>query len=93
VAHLRQCRRNVPLALFARTSTTAELRDVRPDLELVREIRRRHPALRVRLTTGYVESLAGMDDGEFGVLLKPYTVQALANALGIEVQAREHQNR
>ena len=59
-------------------------------LELAREIRRRHPALTILLTTGYVESVAGMNDGEFSLLLKPYTVESLANALGIELQAREH---
>jgi nitrogen-specific signal transduction histidine kinase/ActR/RegA family two-component response regulator len=52
-------------------------------LELGREIRRRHPALRVLLTTGYVESLAGMADREFDVLFKPYTTESLASALGI----------
>jgi PAS domain S-box-containing protein len=54
-------------------------------LELAREIRRRHPALPILLTTGYVESVNGMGDGEFDVLLKPYTVESLAEALGIEV--------
>ena len=54
-------------------------------LELAREIRRRHPALPILLTTGYVESVSGMEDGEFDVLLKPYTVESLAEALGIEV--------
>jgi len=53
-------------------------------LELAREIRQRHPNLRVLLTTGYVESLAGMADGEFDLLLKPYTAESLADALGIE---------
>ena len=33
------------------------------------------------LTTGYVESAADMADGEFNLLLKPYRVEALAEAL------------
>jgi signal transduction histidine kinase/ActR/RegA family two-component response regulator len=53
-------------------------------LQLAREIRRRHPALRILLTTGYVEALAGMATDEFDVLLKPYTAESLASALGIE---------
>jgi CheY-like chemotaxis protein len=53
-------------------------------LELAREIRRRHPTLQILLTTGYVESLADMDDGEFSVLAKPYTMESLAIALGID---------
>jgi hypothetical protein len=36
------------------------------------------------LTTGYVEAAAGMTDGEFDLLLKPYTLEALADALGVE---------
>jgi CheY-like chemotaxis protein len=52
-------------------------------LQLAREIRRRHPQLPVLLTTGYVESAADMADGEFQLLLKPYSVQALADALGV----------
>jgi signal transduction histidine kinase len=54
-------------------------------LQLAREIRRRHPAIPILLTTGYVESLSGMNDGEFAVLLKPYTVESLAAALRLEV--------
>ena len=53
-------------------------------LQLAREIRRRHPRLPVILTTGYAESTSGMNDGEFNVLLKPFTAQALAKALGVE---------
>jgi signal transduction histidine kinase/CheY-like chemotaxis protein len=53
-------------------------------LQLAREIRRRHPALRILLTTGYVEALAGMATDEFDVLLKPYTAESLASVLGIE---------
>jgi signal transduction histidine kinase/CheY-like chemotaxis protein len=56
-------------------------------LQLARQIRRRHPALPILLTTGYVESVSGMEDGEFEVLLKPYTVESLAAALGIALQS------
>ena len=54
-------------------------------LELAREIRTRHPNLPVILTTGYVEAAARMKDGEFELLLKPYSIEALADALGVEV--------
>jgi nitrogen-specific signal transduction histidine kinase len=54
-------------------------------LQLAREIRRRHPQLAILLTTGYVESVSGMTDGEFGLLLKPFTVESLAEALGLEM--------
>jgi CheY-like chemotaxis protein len=54
-------------------------------LELAREIRRRHPSLPILLTTGYVESVSEMADGEFDLVLKPFTVESLAQALGIEV--------
>ena len=50
-------------------------------VHLAREIRRRHPDLRVVLTTGYVEAAADLSDGEFDLLLKPYTAEALATAL------------
>ena len=39
----------------------------------------------VTLTTGYVEAAAEMNDGEFDLLLKPYTLEALKAALGVEV--------
>ena len=52
-------------------------------LELGREIRRRHPGLRVVLTTGYSEATTGMDSAEFALLLKPYTLDGLSRALGI----------
>src|SRR5262249_13611176 len=55
-------------------------------LELAREIRRRHSSLTILLTTGYVEAAADMEDGEFELLLKPYTVEALGKALGVEAQ-------
>jgi len=54
-------------------------------LELAREISRRHPTLPVILTTGYVEAAARMKDDEFHLLLKPYSLEALADALGVEV--------
>jgi PAS domain S-box-containing protein len=52
-------------------------------LQLAREIRRRHPGIPILLTTGYVESLAGMGDGEFEMLPKPFTAETLAKALRI----------
>ena len=54
-------------------------------LQLAREIRRRYPDLPILLTTGYVEAASGMHDGEFNLLLKPFSVEALAEALGVEV--------
>jgi signal transduction histidine kinase len=54
-------------------------------LELAREIRKRLPNLTVILMTGYVEAAARMEDGEFNLLLKPYSLEALAEALGVEV--------
>jgi len=53
-------------------------------VHLAREIRRRHPDLRVVLTTGYVEAAADLSDGEFDLLLKPYTAEALATALRVQ---------
>ena len=53
-------------------------------VHLAREIRRRHPDLRVVLTTGYVEAAADVGDGEFDLLLKPYTAEALAAALRVQ---------
>jgi signal transduction histidine kinase/ActR/RegA family two-component response regulator len=52
-------------------------------LHLAREIRRRYPNIPVVLTTGYVESVSEMKDGEFTLLLKPFSLEALADALGI----------
>jgi nitrogen-specific signal transduction histidine kinase/CheY-like chemotaxis protein len=54
-------------------------------LELAREIRRRHPQMPIALATGYAEAAAGIKDDEFKLLLKPYSVEALADALGIEL--------
>jgi CheY-like chemotaxis protein len=56
-------------------------------LQLARELRRRYPDLRIVLTTGYVESLADSWDGEFEVLLKPYTAESLAQTLGLGPRA------
>ena len=55
-------------------------------VELAREIRRRHPNLPIALMTGYVESAADLDDGEFSLLQKPYTVADLAGALNITLE-------
>jgi signal transduction histidine kinase/CheY-like chemotaxis protein len=55
-------------------------------LELGREIRRRHAAVRIVLTTGYADAAAGMKPNEFRVLLKPYSTAALADALQVEVR-------
>jgi PAS domain S-box-containing protein len=54
-------------------------------LDLAREIRRRQPNLRIVLTTGYAEAAASMDS-DFQLLLKPYTLEAVAKALGVELQ-------
>jgi CheY-like chemotaxis protein len=52
-------------------------------VDLAREVRRRHPRMPIVLATGYVESAAGVRDGEFCLLLKPYSLEALATALGV----------
>ena len=52
-------------------------------VDLAREVRRRHPRMPIVLATGYVESAAGVQDGEFSLLLKPYSLEALASALGV----------
>ena len=54
-------------------------------VQLAREIRRRHPEVPILLTTGFVESAAGIRDGEFNLLLKPYSLEALAEALGVDL--------
>ena len=56
-------------------------------LQLAREIRHRYPTLPILLTTGYVEAAAGIKDGEFTLLLKPYSLEALADALSANVAA------
>ena len=55
-------------------------------LHLAREIRSRNPTLPIVLTTGYAQSGAGMRDGEFRLLLKPYSLEALADALGVRTE-------
>ncbi|MEJ8857580.1 PAS domain-containing protein [Variovorax robiniae] len=55
-------------------------------LELAREIRRRRPGLPVVLTTGYAGAAAGMGNAEFRLLLKPYSLEALADALSVKVR-------
>ena len=55
-------------------------------LQLAREIRRRHSSVPVLLTTGYVESASDMRDNEFPLLLKPYSIDALADALKVDVR-------
>ena len=52
-------------------------------VQLAREIRQRRPTLPVLLTTGYVEAASGLEDGEFEVLLKPFSLETLATALGV----------
>jgi signal transduction histidine kinase/CheY-like chemotaxis protein len=55
-------------------------------LQLAREIRNRHPRLPIILTTGYVEAAADLKDGEFHLLPKPFSLETLADALGVEVK-------
>ena len=55
-------------------------------LELGREIRRRQPNLRIVLTTGNAEAAASMVTGEFGLLLKPYSAEALVDVLGVDAR-------
>jgi len=55
-------------------------------VELAREIRRRHTDLPIILTTGYVEAASGMQAREFDLLPKPYSLEALAEALGVDVE-------
>jgi signal transduction histidine kinase len=55
-------------------------------LDLAREIKRRQPDLAVVLVTAYAEAAASMEDGKFGLLLKPYTLEALVEALSAQVK-------
>ena len=48
------------------------------------EIRRRQPDLPIVVTTGYAEAASSMDIGEFGLVLKPYSAEALAAALRVD---------
>lgn len=52
-------------------------------LELAREIQRRRPGLPVILTTGFAEAASNMATKEFRLLLKPYSLEALAEVLGV----------
>jgi CheY-like chemotaxis protein len=54
-------------------------------LQLAREIRRRDPDIPILLTAGNLEAAAGMLDGEFDLLLKPFSLEGLAEALGVEL--------
>ena len=82
-----------PTAALAKISDARALEAVFSDimmpggisgLHMAREIRARHPTLPIVLATGYAEAGAGIRDGEFRLLLKPYTLEALADALGAE---------
>jgi PAS domain S-box-containing protein len=53
--------------------------------ELACEIRRRKPGLPILLTTGYAGSTARMNKAEFRLLPKPYSLEALADALSVEL--------
>jgi CheY-like chemotaxis protein len=55
-------------------------------VELAHEIKRRHPNLRVVLATGYPDAAAGMTLEKTRLLLKPYSLEALAVALGVDVK-------
>jgi len=52
-------------------------------LDLAREIRRRQPNLPVVLVTGYAEAAVNIADGK--LLLKPYTLESLAEVLNAEL--------
>jgi PAS domain S-box-containing protein len=56
-------------------------------VELAREIRLRRPTLPVLLTTGYQEAAAGAAKDGVGVLLKPYSMEELASAIGSQLNA------
>ena len=56
-------------------------------VELAREIRKRRPGLPVLLATGYQEAAAPATKDGFGVLLKPYTIEELAGAIGAQLES------
>jgi len=58
-------------------------------VELAREIRDRRPGLPVLLATGYQEAAAGAAQDGIGVLLKPFTMEELASAIGSRLGARK----
>ena len=53
-------------------------------VDLAREIKLRHPNVRIVPTTAYPEAAAHLD-GQFGLVLKPYTLESLAEAMGVAV--------
>jgi CheY-like chemotaxis protein len=55
--------------------------------DLAREIRRRFPAMRVVLTTGYSKAAAEIAGEGVAVLRKPYRVSDLADAIGSVLSA------
>jgi signal transduction histidine kinase/CheY-like chemotaxis protein len=55
-------------------------------IELAREIRRRQPGLSIVLATGNADAAANMGNAEFRLLLKPYSLDALADALGLDAR-------
>ncbi len=56
-------------------------------LDLAHELRRRRPGLPVILTTGYAEAAAGIETEGFGLLLKPYRLEALVDTLNAHLRA------
>jgi CheY-like chemotaxis protein len=58
-------------------------------VELAREIRKRRPGLPLLLATGYQEAAAPATKDGFGVLLKPYTIEELAGAIGAQLESRK----
>jgi hypothetical protein len=44
--------------------------------------------LPIVLTTGYSEAVAGMNSVEFHLLRKPYSLEALADALSVQREER-----
>jgi len=54
-------------------------------IDLAREIKRRRPDLPIVLTTGYADAAADMWGGEFRLILKPYSLEALAEALSVKL--------
>ncbi|MET3824467.1 signal transduction histidine kinase/ActR/RegA family two-component response regulator [Sphingomonas sp. PvP055] len=49
-------------------------------IDLAREIRRQHPSMPILLTSGYSEILSKDGAGEFELLRKPYSIDALSTA-------------
>jgi PAS domain S-box-containing protein len=54
-------------------------------VELAARLRERFPDLPIALATGYAEAAAALDRDRFKLLLKPYSVEQLAEALGVEL--------